>query len=237
MSTDKNKPIPAKPAAKPQAARAPQHELGLWWRLLISLFVVWHLFVVFIAPMSVPPTSSTVEYLARMSPVRWYGDPLYLNHGYHFFAPDPVVNAVVRYQILDSGGQKTSEGEFPSLKSQWPRLFYHRHMMLSDQADTPIDPTGRMNREQTLRVTLTAYARHLLRISPGERIDLQYLRHNVLLPGDVLQNVDPNDPRTFAEEVRVSVTRRDLEAPLPGLPTIAETPPAEPIPEPAGGQR
>lgn len=236
MSVDKNKPAPQRPTAKPQAARGQVGELALYWRLLISLAVVWHLFVVFIAPLSVPPTSSTVEKLARMAPVRWYGDPLYLNHGYHFFAPDPVVNAVVRYQIYDSGGQRTSEGEFPNLKTQWPRLYYHRHMMLSDQTDTPVDPTSRMTREQTLRVTLTAYARHLLRISPGERIDMQYLRHNVLLPNDVLANVDPNDPRTFAEELRLSVSRRDLEAPLAGLPVIKDTPPVEPIPEPAGGQ-
>src|SRR4051794_18240080 len=53
--------------------------------ILVNLWLVYHLAAVVIAPWSVPPSSRLVQGAWRS--VGPYVQLLYLNHGYHYFAP------------------------------------------------------------------------------------------------------------------------------------------------------
>lgn len=126
--------------------------------IILSLIIVWHFTAIFLAAMSVPgPTSPLIYNIAQEPPVAWYLDALYLNQGHSFFAPDVGPGHIIRYALMDQSNRVIEDGTLPDKLKHTPRLFYHRHMMLADQAD--------MGDEQQLtrRKFLEAYARHLLR--------------------------------------------------------------------------
>ena len=207
-----------KQAKAPKEGRAAPAGWALWARIVVTIVVVWHLTVVFLSPLSIAPTSPLVHGIAQSPYLRWYSDPLYLNHGYHFFGPDPPLGGqLVRYQVFGDDGQVKAEGEFPNLDQQWPRLWYHRHMMLADQM-SGVGVYGDPNRDKQLM--LTAYARYLLRKHDGAQARLENVYHRSLRPEEVLDEVDSTDPRLY--EVLMTVDQRvsDLDTPL--------VPPAQP---------
>lgn len=225
-------------ADKPQKRKTPSEPRPqregwrLWVRAALSLLVVWHLLVVFLSPLSVPPTSELISKVAQGPWVRWYSDPLYLNHGYHFFGPDPPMGGThVRWQVFGQDGQAKAEGEFPNLDQQWPRLWYHRHMMLADQmSGVSVYPEGRQNEELMLR----AYARHLLRKHEGAEARVESLWHRSLHPADVKAGVDTEDPQLYERGISVTQRASDLDQPLlPPAPAGG----AEPEMLPLGGGR
>lgn len=181
-------------------------------RIGISVAVVWHMFVVFISPLSVEPSSPLVRTLSQTAWTRWYSDPLYLNHGYHFFGPNPPMGGqIVRYQVYGDDGRVKAEGEFPSLKEQWPRLWYHRHMMLADQmSGVGIYP----NPADDQRIMLRAYARHLLRKHDGTEARLEKFEHDSLHPADIREGVDPTEPRFYRSVSNVRELASNLDTPL-----------------------
>jgi hypothetical protein len=196
-----------------------------WVRIVVSIAVVWHLFAVFISPLGIEPTSILVSNVATSPLVRWYTDSLYLNQGYHFFGPDPPRNHVLRYTVTDDSGAVVAEGSLPDKSAQWPRLYYHRHMMLADQAGNgPPD----IDSDAWLQLSLRGYARHLLRTSGGTRATVECLIHNPLPPGAVLEGYDPNAPEMFQTVTRVEETSAALGEPLPV--------PAAPQPEPPASE-
>src|SRR5687767_12060828 len=153
---------PPPPAGKPRP-NPPQREPGApprrpgrppaFVRVIVSALLVWHLLAVFLAPMSVPPSSQLVIDIAQRPPVQWYLDALYINHGYYFFAPDPGDGHLIYYDVYDKQGNVAKQGKFPDWDIQWPRLWYHRHFMLADQAGAGLPD------EQGQRRFLEAYAR------------------------------------------------------------------------------
>ena len=204
---------PAKP--KKQATRAPSasswHPV---WRWLVSLLVILHLTAVFAAPwdlstkpalppgylsqndaqgnpLPVPPRESTVwqQPIVPRSLGRFFHHYLnltYLNQGYQFFAPDPPVGSnLIRYQVWDSGGAEIASGEFPNLDQQWPRLFYHRHMMLAAQTGEMGEESGRL------------YARHLIRRHEGKTGRVEWVLHKLLSPQQVLNGTPCDAPSTY----------------------------------------
>lgn len=202
----------AKRPKEPRTTSSPTGEWRLWIRIVVTLVLGWHLAVVFLAPLSVPPTSPLVSSIAQSPWVRWYSDPLYLNHGYHFFGPDPPLGGqLVRYQVYGDDRRVIAEGEFPSLKEQWPRLWYHRHMMLADQM-SGVGVYGDPQRDKELM--LKAYGRHLLRKHDGAEVRIETEFHESLHPADVRNNADPADPRYYRKEMNVVQRRGDLDAPL-----------------------
>ena len=194
----------------PQQPAAPAPGLSMAWRITLSALITWHLLAVFLSPFSVPPSSEVVTRLAQSKAIRWYTDPLYLNHGYHFFGPEPPVNQLIRYAVLDEGGQVIAEGEFPNLDQQWPRLYYHRHMMLADQSTLAPGSSA----EESIRLSLRAYARHLLRTHEGAEARLDCVRHEQLSPFEVQQEEDPNAPERFVAVASVTERAADLDYPL-----------------------
>jgi hypothetical protein len=190
-----------------------------WIRVFVSLLLVWHLAAVALAPMSLPPSSNIVVDIAQQPPMQWYLDLLYLNHGYHFFAPDPGPGHLVRYEVFDARGGVIAQGEFPDPKVHWPRLYYHRYFMLADQAGLPSD--DEQYRKLWQRKYLEAYARQLLREHDGESIRLRWIIHYSLPPLLAQQGRKLTDPESYETEMEVTQRRSDL-GPPPGMPDAAQ---------------
>ncbi len=148
--------------------------------------------------------------MAQNPVVRAYTDPLYLNHGYSFFAPEPGPGHVIEYTLFDSTGNQLATSRFPSKREQWPRLNYHRYMMLADQLDAfPNDDL----REQRAKYMLTNYALQILREHPNaDRVTARRLVHFMPTRTDFLNGTPLDDPKLWQEELSVSQSRVDLAA-------------------------
>ncbi len=224
---------PAQPTAR-QDVKRPNGEIGWHpaWRWMVSLLIVVHVAAVFSAPwdlstlaalppgyqmgtdnlgrqVSLPPMDSEVwqqpivpRNLRRF--FRHYLNLMYLNHGYEFFAPDPGGSNLIRYQIRDSGGQEIAKGQFPDLTQQWPRLLYHRHMMLAAQ-------TGEMGPESGRH-----YAHHLLNVNGGHTIRLEWLIHALLSPKQVADGTPLDAPQTYLVLANIEETAGARVGPPPG---------------------
>lgn len=119
-----------------------------WWKVAISLVLLFHLAAV-IAP---PFYSATQTPVGAISPnaaaafelLEPYINVMFLDHGYAFFAPDPGPSHLVRFRIEFDDGRPPIEHMFPDRERHWPRLLYHRHFMLAEQLHsdyvTPVAP-------------------------------------------------------------------------------------------------
>jgi len=215
----------AAPQAKPKVRKPGQMHIAL--KLLISLLIVWHVTAVFLAPLSIPPSSPLVVDLAQQPPLQWYLDALYINHGYHFFAPEPSNGHLIRYQVFDSGGRVMKEGEFPNKQDNWPRLLYHRYFMLADQCEVGAETEAESRRWQ--EDFLKGYAKQILRENPGaDSVRLKRVVHYSLRPGDAIRIQEDDslqqfraNPLTYAptyqDEIEVVQSQRDLELPAPAV--------------------
>jgi hypothetical protein len=194
------------------------------WRWLASICIVLHITAVFCAPWDlstdralppgyIPPTDNigrqippALDANVWQEPViprtlrgwffRHYLNLLYLNHGYEFFAPDPNGSHLIRYQIRDSGGSEIATGEFPDLDNQWPRLLYHRHMMLAAQTGDMGEASGRQ------------YAQHLLSLHGGQTISTQLVFHRLLSPQEVIAGTPLDAPNTYQVLANIQETAR-----------------------------
>lgn len=104
-------------------------------RRIATLLILLHLSAVFVAPFAFACTTSGGSSPFADGLMRWYRpyvDLMYLNHGYAFFAPDPGPSHLVRYRVEFADGRPPVEGIFPDLKTQRPRLLYHRHFMIAE---------------------------------------------------------------------------------------------------------
>lgn len=203
--------MPAKPK-KPVPRAAPGMPWHPAWRMLVSLLLVFHLTAVFVAPWDLltkpalppdyfastesqgepplPPRDSTVwqqpivpRTLGRF--FHHYLNLAYLNNGYEFFAPNPSGSNLIHYQVRDSGGDEIAAGEFPNLKEQWPRLFYHRHMMLAAQ-HVELGPEAGHH-----------FAKHLIRIHNGQTSRVDWIYHKLLSPQQVLDETPLDAKSTY----------------------------------------
>ncbi len=229
-------PQPAKTSPRP-ARELPWHPAT---RALVSVLVALHVLAVFVAPWNlstppalppgyIPPTDS----VGRQLPPPRYDDPIwqqprvirglawffrhyqnlgYLNHGYEFFAPDPAGTHLMEYRVTQSDGTVV-EGHFPDLKTQWPRLYYHRHMMLAEQI-------AGMGENSGLR-----YAEHLARRHSG-RAHIDWVIHLLLSPEQVLEGRKLGENSTY--QVLGSV---DAAAPLLQERMSQEQTPQESLPQ------
>ena len=106
----------------------PWEALPKWGRRAITCWLLFHLFAIFIAPASVAPASDLAR--AGWNVCRPYLQALYLNHGYHFFAPDPGESTLLAFTVETADG-RIVEDVIPHRRIQ-PRLLYHRHFMLTE---------------------------------------------------------------------------------------------------------
>lgn len=229
-----NEPQPTKPTKKKVVKKRPSGEVPWhpFWRWLVSLLVVMHLLAVFSAPWALstadalPPGFEAADPAQPLPPpnsIVWqkpivarglhgffnhYLNLLYLNHGYEFFAPDPAGTHVIDFEVTKADGTKVS-GRIPSHELHWPRLLYHRHMMLSEQSLMP----------QMMQRSPQEYADHVATVYGGAS-QLAAKVHMLLPPHRVADDTPLDAPSTYRLIGQVQGTPRS--------PKPAETLPASP---------
>ncbi len=185
---------------KTQTDDAPSQDtpipLAVRWRILISVLVVLHVAAVFSAPYALPPTPALATRAWEF--FQPYLQVCYLNHGYAFFSPDPGPSHLIRYE-LEFGDGRRSEGIFPNLKEQQPRLLYHRHFMMTEfLTSAPRDSAGR-------RAYLQSYAEHLLHEHDAEKVTLYFVTHFLPGPQQVLDGMRLDDPSLYQEQREITL--------------------------------
>lgn len=214
------------PPAKPRPAATPREGgskgnggFGQTLRILISVVIIWHFAGIFLAALSIPVSSPLVMRLAQQPPMQWYLDALYLNHGHSFFAPDIGPGHVIRYELLDPSGRPIEQGELPNRKLDWPRLFYHRHMMLADQAEMPVE--NKQIGEQWQRKYLRAYGEHLLNVNENaQSVHLQRIAHWPLPRDLAAKGVKLTDPKGYELLIEETVHRKTPVATPAAAPAV-----------------
>ncbi len=219
------KPAKKKPAKKRATGELPWHP---FWRCLVSVLVILHLVAIFSAPWDlavkmeggalppgyemqmpqqpVPPPDSPVWQMPVVTHslhtfFHEYLNLLYLNHGYEFFAPDPSGTHVIDYQVTKADGTVV-DGRFPSHDEHWPRLLYHRHMMLAEQTMLMGPQSGQQ------------YADHLATVHEGNsRLSLKV--HLLVSPQQVINELPLDAPSTFRLISEVTGTPRKTSEPQP----------------------
>ena len=116
------------------------------------------------------------------SPMYLYLDALYLNQGHSFFAPDVGPGHVIHYEYFDAANQRLGDGTLPDKKEHWPRLLYHRYMMLADQLDMMVG--DKATNDARRKAYLEAFGRQLLRNNrAAQAVRVQLFAH-FPLPSD-----------------------------------------------------
>jgi hypothetical protein len=144
-----------------------------------------------------------------------YMNLTFINHGYEFFAPNPAATHLIRYQAYDAQGVLLHQEVFPDRQAQWPRLFYHRHMMLAEQVGE-LGPDG-----------LRTYGRYLLEKHQAAHVRLEYGIHYLLSPQQVRDGILLDATRTYDTVDTVDVYRSSGDG-APRLPTGARVPGVSP---------
>jgi hypothetical protein len=129
--------------------------------------------------------------LSQNPVIRHYANLLYINSGYNFFSPDPGVSHLIRFEIFNDAGEKIVEGQLPDRRDEWPRLFYHRFMMLVDQSNDVERPNPAM------ADWVNKIAERLMVEHGGTRIKLTLVRHHLLTPQQVKDGARLDAPSTY----------------------------------------
>jgi hypothetical protein len=134
-------------------------------RWAVNFWVLFHFAAVIAAAGSVGPTSDLV--LAGWKLFRPYLQLFYLNHGYNFFAPQPVPSILLDFEAVRDDGTVVS-GRIPNRTIQ-PRLLYHRYLLLTEHigvAPPELQPNW-----------YKSYARHICRKYGATRVNLTRVTH------------------------------------------------------------
>lgn len=159
-----------------------------WAFRVLNVWLVFHLFAIVVAPASVSPSSSLVR--SGWEACKPYLQLLHLNHGYHFFAPEPAASTLVGYTAYREDGTIVS-GRIPD-REIYPRLLYHRHFMLTEFLTfAPAE-----QRELVYRT----YAGQLCERFDADRVGLARVTHYLPLAEAVLAGAALDDPDMYAEE-------------------------------------
>jgi hypothetical protein len=194
---------------------------SLWVRragsVLLNAWLCYHLFAIVICPASVAPAAPIVQ--TAWTWVAGYVQALFLNHGFHFFAPDPAGSTLVRYTLEFPDGT-TRSGLIPD-RDVVPRLLYHRHFMVTEFLG---------NGPEELRPLVErAVARNLCRQFGAVKATLQLVSHDTASVQDVLAGKSLNEPESFREIELGSFTAHELAEPyqppaiLPAPSELADT--------------
>ncbi len=183
----------------------PAPALHPWLRRAISAALAVHLLAVVVPPLAVEPSS-------RLAGLAWetlqpYIQATFLDHGYRFFAPEPGPSHLIRYELTMPDGSQRS-GVFPDLKQHWPRLYYHRHFMLTEFVNS-LDAY----RPSVAKTYARSYARHLLRKHQAASVSLKLRRHVFPDPNQVLKGMKLDDPSLYQErDLGTFTLATDLES-------------------------
>lgn len=182
-----------KQAARPNLVAESNWTRRPWLRRIISVGLVLHLAALFIAPLAVAPTSPLWQ--RAWTVFRPYLEVMNLNHGNHFFAPEPGPSHLVHYELRFDDGC-VEQGIFPNAQQHQPRLRYHRHFMLSEFLNNLAIDDSR--REQFESVT-HSYAEHLRHEHHAAEVKLSLRRHYIPSPQHISSGKRLDDLSLFAE--------------------------------------
>lgn len=157
--------------------------------VLLNVWLVFHVFAIFISPAGMPPASPLLVDAARVAMP--YNQLLFLNHGYHYFAPDPGPSTLIGYSI-ERPDDIPIRGRFPDT-STFPRLMYHRYFMLAENI--------RAFSPEVQDEVLVGYARHFAKLHGADRITLSYISHQPSSIARMQAGGELSDPETYFEEV------------------------------------
>ncbi|MGD9714661.1 MAG: hypothetical protein AB7V46_21770 [Thermomicrobiales bacterium] len=164
------------------------------WKVFASLMLLFHLVSMVVASYCAGPASELAY--AAYDICGPYAQVLYVNHGYRFFSPEPGPGNLVEFDALLSDGTRQTE-TMPNRGpgGQWPRVFYHRHFMLTEFLAASRD------RPQTLELVLTTYASQFLRTHPEtEEVTLVHVVHMLPPPEFILAGGDLRHESNYARE-------------------------------------
>ncbi|MCA9179720.1 MAG: hypothetical protein KDB14_34930 [Planctomycetales bacterium] len=156
-----------------------------WAKRIGSILICLHLLAVILAPASMPPASTSVQ--SMFGVLRPYIQFAYLNHGYHFFAPDPGPSSLLDFTVIDDQGNRTWH-RMPDRAESWPRLLYHRRFMLTEFYGG-IPPAAKEMRH----AIASAYARQILEHYRGVQVEMAYVLHNLSSRREVLEGRELTD--------------------------------------------
>ena len=196
------------PVLAPTSA-IPPRPWPLRLRLAASALLLWHATALVAASLAVEPASALSGLVWRL--YRPYLEASHLNHGYHFFAPEPGPSHLIRYEVTLADGTQ-QRGFFPDRQAHRPRLLYHRHFMLTEHLNTFTDA-------DVPSELFTAYsaslARHLLHERQAEQVKLYLVRHLFPRPQDVLEGMALDDKSLYRERLLGVYPPPPLEAAPP----------------------
>lgn len=156
--------------------------------VLVNVWLVFHLVAIATSPAPMPPASPLLVDAAMVALP--YNQAMFLNHGYHFFAPDPGASTLISYRI-ERDNNVPIKGRFPDTKI-FPRLRYHRYFMLAENVwGFP---------EETQDEIFAAYARHFSSQHGEDAISLTAISHNPSSIARIQAGGKLSDPETFDEE-------------------------------------
>lgn len=169
-----------------------------------SVLLLLHVAAVAIGPLAVEPTSQLCRSL--WSVAHPYLDIAYLNHGYHFFAPEPGPSHLIRYE-LDLADGRRETGFFPNKETHRPRLLYHRHFMLAEHLNALADDAATAN---IASVYSESFARHLLHEHRAQRVNLYLMRHLLPSMDQVANGMRLDDASLYREKLLATYTSETL---------------------------
>lgn len=155
---------------------------------LVHVWIVFHLASVFIASASVPPATRLAG--QAWSKVGGYLQFLYLNHGYHFFSPDPGSSTLVAYEATLPNGD-VLWNRIPN-RNIWPRLNYHRHFMLTEHMAASVGA-----RPEIEELLVETYATEIGRQTGASKVLIYEVEHELSRTYQVLAGRHLDDPVTY----------------------------------------
>jgi hypothetical protein len=160
-------------------------------KVFASCFIAAHLVAIFVAPASVAPTSPLISSTWSAFSTYLYG--VNLNHGYHFFAPEPGASTLLEYRGTTSEGEM-KHGILPDKQQMRPRLLYHRYFMLTEYL-------GSFNSgDPTRQPLIYNFARQLLENEGLDQVELKLVRHRPSTRQEILIGDELDSSETFERE-------------------------------------
>ena len=220
-----------------------QHGLSRTAKIAISVLVFGHLAAVALPPLSFQasgPLGNSPSVRGLLTPFQGYGEFLYLDRGYAFFAPDPVPSHLIEGVVVDENGQQLSQHKFPDLEKHWPRLLYHRHFMLAEflndsyiqpspPPNLPPENTAEFIRVRQRYVGLRkSIIDHLQHVHDGKTVQIRRLEHLIPDHLEFLGGVTLDNPDLMLQLLDTpTVVAEDIPAPAAATPDLELTAPKQ----------